>query len=76
MRRQSSPTRIATRIAAVRSASKAKRSAFASSPLPRVRGGAYKQITGEDWKAYQAAPQGPAPVERRSANAELSAFEG
>lgn len=39
-------------------------------------GGAYKRITGEDWKAYQAAPQGPAPVERRSANAELSAFEG
>ena len=37
---------------------------------------AYKEITGEDWKAYEAAPQGPATVERRSATAELSAFEG
>ncbi|VTZ48753.1 conserved hypothetical protein [Methylocella tundrae] len=37
---------------------------------------AYKEITGEDWKAYESQAQGPATVERRSAAAELSAFEG
>jgi len=37
---------------------------------------AYKEITGEDWKAYQAPAQGPATVDRRSADAQLSALAG
>lgn len=37
---------------------------------------AYKEITGEDWKAYDAPAEGASTVERRSATAELSAFEG
>ena len=37
---------------------------------------AYKEITGEDWKAYQAPAQGPATVDRRSADAQLSALQG
>ncbi|VFU17541.1 hypothetical protein [Methylocella tundrae] len=35
---------------------------------------AYQEITGEEWKAYQAPTQGPATVERRSAAAEVNAF--
>jgi hypothetical protein len=36
---------------------------------------AYKEITGEDWKAYEAQAEGAVAVERRSAAAELSAFQ-
>jgi hypothetical protein len=35
-----------------------------------------KEITGEDWKAYQASAQGPATVDRSSADAQLSALQG
>ena len=35
---------------------------------------AYQEITGEEWKAYQAPTQSPATVERRSAAAEVNAF--
>ena len=37
---------------------------------------AYREITGEEWKPYEAPTQGPATVERRSASAELNAFAG
>ena len=37
---------------------------------------AYKEITGEEWKAYQAPTEGAASVERRSATAQLGAFGG
>jgi len=36
---------------------------------------AYAQITGEDWKPYQAAAEGPARVERKSATAQMGAFQ-
>jgi hypothetical protein len=36
---------------------------------------AYKDITGEDWKPYQADAQGPNTVERKAASAQISAFE-
>jgi hypothetical protein len=36
---------------------------------------AYQEITGEDWKAYEAEQENPGKVERRSAAAELGAFE-
>ncbi len=36
---------------------------------------AYKEITGEDWKAYQAPVQGPATVERRAPAAQMGAFQ-
>ena len=35
---------------------------------------AYKEITGEDWKAYQAQAEGAAAMEKRSAEAQLGAF--
>jgi hypothetical protein len=36
---------------------------------------AYKDITGEDWKPYQAEAQDPATVERKAASAQMSAFQ-
>jgi hypothetical protein len=36
---------------------------------------AYKDITGEDWKPYQAEAQGPATVERKAASVQMSAFQ-
>jgi len=35
---------------------------------------AYKEITGEDWKPYVAAPDASQSVERKSATTELAAF--
>lgn len=37
---------------------------------------AYKEITGEDWKAYEALGEGTASLEKRSAEAQIGAFEG
>jgi hypothetical protein len=37
---------------------------------------AHQEVTGEQWKRYEAPTQGPATVERRSASAELNAFAG
>jgi hypothetical protein len=36
---------------------------------------AYKDITGEDWKPYQAPVEGPATVERKAASVQMSAFQ-
>ena len=36
---------------------------------------AYKEITGEDWKAYQTPAQGPATVERKAASTQMGAFQ-
>jgi hypothetical protein len=35
---------------------------------------AYFHVTGEEWKAYEAPPVGPATVSRQAAEAELAAF--
>jgi hypothetical protein len=36
---------------------------------------AYKEITGEDWKAYQTPAQGPATVERKATSTQMGAFQ-
>jgi hypothetical protein len=64
---------IATRIATPRPVLKAEHALLAAA---EGTVSAYKEITGEDWKAYQAPAQGPATVDRRSADAQLSALAG